>query len=167
MNRTRVATLAEIEAAYRAHGHHVQRRAKLILRNDNDAREVVQEVFLSLIDHPEQFAGKSALSTWLYSATVHRCLNRLRNDRTRLRLLADREAGLPGPQHAASPEHVTELRVMLSRLPVALAELAVYRLVDELSEDEISEVMGRSRRQVRRLLASLREVLDAREVTVP
>ena len=40
MSRMRAVSLAEIEAAYRAHGHHVQRRAMLILGDDGDAREV-------------------------------------------------------------------------------------------------------------------------------
>ena len=159
MNVKRAATLSEIEAAYRAHAHHVQRRAALILGNDNDAREVVQEVFLNLVDHPEQFAAKSALSTFLYSATVHRCLNRLRDERTRARLLAERANALPGPRHSPSAEHAVELRALLLRLPEELAQVAVYQLADEMSQDEIAELLGCSRRQVRNLLARLADAL--------
>lgn len=164
MSVKRAATLSEIEAAYRAHAHHVQRRAALILGNDSDAREVVQEVFMSLVDQPQQFAARSALSTWLYSATVHRCLNRLRDQRTRARLLSERGAALPLPGHAPSAEHVVELRALLLRLPDELAQVAVYQLSDEMSQDEIAEVMGCSRRQVRNLLARLAEALAAHEV---
>jgi hypothetical protein len=34
----RSVSLAEIEVAYRTHGHHVLRRAAMILGNDSDAR---------------------------------------------------------------------------------------------------------------------------------
>lgn len=160
----RAVSLAEIEIAYRAHGHHVLRRATLILGNESDAREVLQEVFLSLVDHPEQFSAQSALSTWLYSATVHRCWNRLRDERNRARLLAGRSDALPLPRHLASPEHAAQLRQLLARLPIELAQVAVYQLADEMSQDEIAEAMGCSRRQVRKLLEQLDEVLAAQRV---
>jgi RNA polymerase sigma-70 factor (ECF subfamily) len=160
----RAVSLAEIEVAYRAHGHHVLRRATLILGNDSDAREVLQEVFLNLVDHPEQFAAHSALSTWLYSATVHRCLNRLRDERNRARLLAAQGEIWPLPAQVASPEHVALLREQLARLPTELAQVAVYELVDELSQDEIAQAMGCSRRQVRKLLERLEEALAAQRV---
>jgi RNA polymerase sigma-70 factor (ECF subfamily) len=165
MSSRRAVTLAEIEAAYRAHGHHVQRRARLILGNDIDAREVIQEVFLSLIDHPEQFGAKSVLSTWLYSATVHRCLNRLRDERTRTRLRKESAGTLLQPQHPPSAEHVTELRALLLRLPDELAQVAIYQFADEMSQDEIAEVMRCSRRQVRNLLSRLEQALSVQEET--
>jgi RNA polymerase sigma-70 factor (ECF subfamily) len=164
MSTKRAVSLADIEAAYRTHGHHVQRRAALILGDDNEAREVVQEVFLNLVDHPEQFAAKSALTTWLYSATVHRCLNRLRDARNRARLREACGDALPRPQPAPSPEQVVELRALLLRLPEELAQVAVYQLADEMSQDEIAQTMACSRRKVRELLARMAQALAADEV---
>ena len=158
MSRSRRSTsLPEIEAAYRAHGHHVRRRAALILGDEVEAGEVVQEVFLNLVDHPEQFTARSALATWLYSATVHRCLNRLRNARTRARVIdaAQRADALPLPRPSASAEQVFELRALLQRLPDDLVQVAVYKLADEMSQDEIAETLGCSRRRVRQLLERL------------
>jgi len=155
------ASLAEIEAAYRAHAHHVERRAVFLLGCESDAREVVQEVFLSLIDQPGQFRGQSALTTWLYSATLHACLNRLRNQRTRARLLSEREAQLPMPARVTSSEQLVELRALLARLPDTLARVAVYHLADELSQEEIAMQLQCSRRQVQKLLAQLEQVLGA------
>jgi RNA polymerase sigma factor (sigma-70 family) len=160
----RSVSLAEIESAYRSHAHHVQRRAAFVLGNDTDAVEVVQEVFLSLIDHPEQFAARSALSTWLYRATLHRCFNRLRDQRTRARLMAERTDELPLPRASSAPEHVVELRSLLLRLPDELAEVAVYQLADELTQSEIAEVMGCSRRRVRDLIEQLERALAAERV---
>jgi RNA polymerase sigma factor (sigma-70 family) len=155
------ASLAEIEAAYRAHGQHVARRAARILGNESDAGEVVQEVFMGLIDHPEQFAGNSSLTTWLYSVTTHCCLNRLRNQRTRAQLLVAQSGALPLPAQHASPEHMLELRELLVRLPEELAQVAVLLLADEMSQHEIAEVMGCSRRHVRTLVERLSRALNA------
>ncbi|HEY8946885.1 MAG TPA: sigma factor, partial [Polyangiaceae bacterium] len=70
-----------MESVYRRHGAAVYRRALRLLGGDADTHEVVQDVFLNLFENPSQYAGKSALTTFLYSATTHACLNRLRNRR--------------------------------------------------------------------------------------
>jgi RNA polymerase sigma-70 factor (ECF subfamily) len=114
-----------------------------------------------LVDHPEQFSAKSSLATFLYSATVHACLNRLRNERTRARLIAEHAVALPTPQPAPSVEHEVELRALLVRLPDELAQVAVYQLGDEMTQEEIAETMGCSRRRVRSLLAQLELALAA------
>src|SRR5262245_9365437 len=77
-----------IAQVYAAHGHVVLRRARQILNDEAEAKDVLHEVFASLLARPEQFAGKSSVTTFLYSATTHLCLNRLRDGATRARLLA-------------------------------------------------------------------------------
>src|SRR3954469_15172668 len=83
----------EIEALYRSHGHAVFRRALRLLQNEEDARDVLQDVFVELQRKGERFEGKSSISTYLYSVTTHACLNWLRNRRTRARLLVGYRAG--------------------------------------------------------------------------
>lgn len=156
--RARVS-LAEIEAAYRAHAHHVQRRAVRVLGDPSDASEVLQEVFLSLLDRPEQFAGKSSLSTWLYSATTHLCLNRLRNGRTQSRLATERAGAFSSPSRPPPADEIAELRNLLVRLPEDLAHVAVYYFGDEMTHEEIAEVLGCSRRHVGHLLERLERAM--------
>lgn len=149
---------ARFEDLYRLHAASVHRRAAELLGNPGDAREVTQDVFTTLWEHPDQFAGRSALTTFLYSATTHACLNRLRNQRSRLRLLADHAAAEPVRTEPARAEHLVALRQLLQRLPDDLAKVAVYYYLDEMTYDEIAETLGCSRRHVanllRRLLAS-------------
>ncbi len=152
-------SLSEIDAAYRAHGHHVYRRAVRMLGHPGDAGEILQEVFLSLLDRPEQFAGESSLATWLYSATTHLCLNRIRDGRTRSRLVAERAGSLPCPSLPPPADDVAELRDLLVRLPADLAQVAVYYFGDEMTRDEIAQVLGCSRRHVGHLLERLEETM--------
>jgi RNA polymerase sigma-70 factor (ECF subfamily) len=152
-------SLSSIEVAYRSHGHHVLRRATRLLGSDAEAREVLQEVFLSLIDDPSQFSGRSSLSTWLYAATTNRCLNRLRNERARLRLVAERVDSLPMASPPAPAEDAMELRELLARLPSELAAVAVYYYADEMTHEEIASVIGCSRRHVGNLLERIARAL--------
>jgi len=159
MGHGRAAT-ADVENAYRTHGHHVLRRATRILGNEGDAREVLQEVFLSLLAQPTQFAGTSSLTTWLYSATTHACLNRLRNERTRARLLEARGPSAPASSEP-SPEDALEVRRLLARLPEELARVAVHYYLDEMTQEEIASMLGRSRKHIGRLLVRIEQAVSA------
>jgi RNA polymerase sigma-70 factor (ECF subfamily) len=150
---------AAIESVYRTHGHSLLRRARSLMGNEDDARELVQEIFTSLLDRPSQFSGASSIATWLYSATTHGCLNRLRNDRTRQRLLQAREAVASEPS-SESPEHLAILRQLLARLPEELTEVAVYRYLDGLTQDEIATLLGCSRQRVGTLIVQLHDFVD-------
>jgi RNA polymerase sigma-70 factor (ECF subfamily) len=106
-----------------------------------------------LCDPPQQFAGRSTLTTWLYGATTHLCLNRLRNGRTRRRLL---EGAAPSAPPAAGADVSAELRRLLARLPDAEAQVAVYHYCDGLTYDEMARLLDCSRRHVGNLLFRLR-----------
>ena len=97
---------------------------------------------------------------FLYGATTHACLNRLRDGRTRARLTAERgtEWSGVGGSEAGRPEG--EVRVLLReamlRLPRDLQEVAVYYYMDRMTQEEIAQVIGCSRRTVSDLLARMR-----------
>ncbi|AKV03314.1 RNA polymerase, sigma-24 subunit, ECF subfamily [Labilithrix luteola] len=149
-----------IEALYRKHGHAVLRRARRILGNEADARDVLQDVFASMLDDGSSFRGESAITTWLYSATTHRCLNRIRNTKSRARILQrERPSGeVAAPENA---ENAAIVRDLLTRLPDNLAIAAIHYYVDEMTHDEIAKVLGCSRRHVGDLIERLHDTLRA------
>jgi RNA polymerase sigma-70 factor (ECF subfamily) len=147
-----------LEAAYRRHGAAVFRRARQILGTSADAHEVVQDVFLGLFENPEQYSGRSSLTTFLYSATTHACLNRLRNYRNRERLLRENTGDEPlEVQHGPTPEQQLMLRRALSEMPEELAQALVYHCVDGMSHEEIAGLLSCSRRHVGNLLERVNE----------
>src|SRR5260370_20722926 len=110
----------------------------------------MEELLLAPLANPTHFAARTSIPTWLYSATTHHCLNTLRNRQNRLRLVE---------QHAAETERaparadeLAQVRQLLSRLSTDLAEVVVYYYVDEMTQDEIADLVGCSRRHVRYLL---------------
>jgi RNA polymerase sigma-70 factor (ECF subfamily) len=147
----------DVGAAYRSHGHIVLRRARAMLRNEAEAEDVLQEVFASLAAKPEQFQGRSALSTYLYSATTNACLTRIRNRKTRGRLLdlfvKPRASRTPAPR----VEGFAMMQQILDRIPEELAVPAVHYYLDGMTQAEIAKVIGVSRRQVGNLLAKFEE----------
>lgn len=157
-----VPPLPSLDALYRSHGPAVLRRARQLLGSDEAARDVLQDVFTSLLGRPEQFEGRSSPMTFLYSMTTNCALGRLRQSRTRGRLLAvhhdhEEEPGTSGP------EALVQLRHWFASLPDELADVAVYYHLDDMTQDEIADVLGCSRQRVGKLLARLRDFGFERE----
>lgn len=153
---------ALVDSAYRSYGSVVRRRARQILGAEEAAEEVVHDVFLSLMNDPSQFKGESSPLTWLYSATTHRCLNVLRDSKNRRRLLEREHNGESEPQ-ATSTETSFHAREFFARLPDDLAQVAVYYYLDEMSQDEIADIMGQSRRHIASILDQVRALAERRQ----
>lgn len=54
------------------------RFARLQLRNDTWAEDVVSETLLAALDRPQSFAGRSQLRTWLVGILKHKIIDTLR-----------------------------------------------------------------------------------------
>jgi RNA polymerase sigma-70 factor (ECF subfamily) len=145
----------DLEAFYLRHAGTVFRRARHLLKNEAEAHEVVQDLFLSLLERPDQVQEGRSVTGWFYTATTHACLNRLRNQHNRRRLRAA-QGPAPEADGKLGPDAMALLHDALCNLPPPLAEVAVYYFLDELSQEEIAPLIGCSRRQVSVLIERLR-----------
>jgi RNA polymerase sigma factor (sigma-70 family) len=153
----------DVEALYRAYGHSVLRRARQILGNEADANDMMQEIFAGLVARPEQFAGRSAPSTFLYAITTHACLARLRDHRNRLRLVDEHVRPWTTDVSQRSPEARAAVQRVLAQLPDDEARAAIYYHLDGMTHAEIAEVMECSPRHVGDLLARIADRFSARQ----
>jgi len=155
-----VVTLPPLDRLYHSHGPAVLRRARQLLGSETEAREVLHDVFASLLERPEQFEGRSSVTTFLYSMTTHLALTRLRRERGR-QLLLEQHLD-PEPAVVTQPGQArTELREALRELPKELAEVAVYFYLDEMTHVQIAEALGCSRQWVTKLIARLKDRLES------
>lgn len=70
-----------VEALFdRFHGK-IYGLAMSIVKNDSDAEEAVQDVFMTVVRKAHTFKGNSALYSWIYRICVNTCLMRLRGKR--------------------------------------------------------------------------------------
>lgn len=146
-----------LDEIYRRHGPAVLRRARRLLGSEADAEEALQDVFASLAKDGKQFEGRSSMTTYLYSVTTHLCLNRLRDARRRAAILRD-EGPAAGPRGAppADGERAAIVRQLVARMPAELSAPALHYYLDEMTHDEIAEVLGCSRRHVGNLIERAR-----------
>lgn len=139
----------DLERLYRDHGPAVLRRARQILHNDDEARDALQEIFVTLAGQPLDLSHGA--TAWFYVRTTRLCLNRLRNARTRARIVAAR-GEVAAHSAPGRGENLVLARDVLAHLPDELAEAAVYYYCDEMTHDEIAAMLGCSRRHVGHLL---------------
>jgi len=146
--------------SYRRYGPALLRKARRLLRNDEDARDAVQTLFLDLLQRAEPTLDLP----FLYRALTHRCLNLLRDEKNRARLLSRESPSLCGSSRIAPDAQVLGLDV-LCKLSVVVEETVmetlVYRFFDEMGLEEIADVMSVSRKTVQNRLTRAAEALRA------
>jgi RNA polymerase sigma-70 factor (ECF subfamily) len=127
---------------YRQHRRRALAIVRRILRDADEAEDVVQEVFARLHSQQVRFDGKAAYTTWLHRVLVNSSINSLRSRSRRGRLETSaqpvespEEAAVGNEQHAmflAAMEHLSEQH----RLVVTLRDLRGY------SYPEIARMLG-------------------------
>lgn len=150
-----------------------------ILRQEQDAEDVTQQTFLSMIEHLEQFRGDSAVATWVLRIATNHALKQIRKRRLQSLLFLDPNSEgdsttdpLPHPDYIApwreTPADLAQRAEVRRIIDDALSELdEKYRLVfllrdaEGLSIRETAEVLGISEANVK--IRLLRARLQLRE----
>lgn len=138
------------EAAHRRYAGAVYARCRRIVRDDEAARDITQEVFIRCLGHRDGLRSGRELLGWLYRVATNLCLNHLRDQKLRRANAAHLLAMQPTSQEQASPREVLEL---LHGLDERTQAIAVYVHVDGMTHEEAAEVAQVSDRTVRNCLA--------------
>jgi RNA polymerase sigma-70 factor (ECF subfamily) len=138
----------------------VFRRARRLLGRDADAWDVVQEVFERMVKSGASFRFEARPTTWVWRITTNACLNALR-------ARGVREPVLSAVEDEGSDEGVTgiEARELLAKWLQHLDErevtIATLLFLDGLTQDEVADVLGLSRKTIGREVAELRAKAQA------
>ena len=161
------------------YGGRIYRLAFGVTRNQGDAEEVLQDVLLTLARKGASFEGRSALASWIYRITTNAALNKRRGKRLQVESpLEDLLPTFKSDGHRAgdraflladwsrSPEEgclAGERRRILERAIDALPEhyraVLVLRDVEELSNEDVAEILEESVPSVKSRLHRARMVL--------
>jgi RNA polymerase sigma-70 factor (ECF subfamily) len=145
---------AELEALYTKSGAAVERRCRALLGDGEEARDMVQEVFLRAVRHADEFRGEASPTTWLYRITTNLCLNRLRDRKA----LVPIDLVAPLLTDGGSVEGRTAAKEKAAELMEGLDDRTraaiIYRYLDGMTQDEIAVLTGWSRKTLGKKLGS-------------
>lgn len=179
IERLRRGDTQALELLMTRYSGRVYRLAFGITRNEADAEEIVQDVFLTLFRKIDTFEERSALGTWIYRVTANASLIKRRGKRVELevhledylpRFLEDghREGDRDvlcadwsqRPDEAAQAvETRAVLTQALERLPDTYRAVVLLRDLEGLSNEEVAEVLGESVASVKSRLHRARMAL--------
>ena len=120
-----------------------------VVGNPEDARDCTQETFLKVYKNAKEFRGQSALSTWIYRIAVNQCLGSLRKkpkapvaslDDENCKELPD--TGPPPWANAERQAEEQEIREIMDALTADYRAVLVLRYFQELSYEEMMQVLG-------------------------
>ena len=171
---------AAYEQLVRQYGGRLLSVARRIVGNEEDARDAVQEAFVSAFRHIGSFEGGARLSTWLHRIVVNMALMRLRSRRRKPETALDEllPAFQPDGHHAEQfqawgdsahdllerAETRSVVRAAIDELPDTYRIVLLLRDIEDQETNEVATILGitpnackirlhRARQALRTLLA--------------
>lgn len=120
------------------------RIAMWLMRNRNEAEDLVQETFTQALESFHRFERGTNCRAWLISIMYHMNSKRLRAG-SKLPLVSEGEVRLAKAIFAPpTPQNITDddILIALRALPSQFQEVVILSDVEELAYKEISEVLG-------------------------
>jgi RNA polymerase sigma-70 factor (ECF subfamily) len=125
-----------------------------MLRNPEDAEDVLQDTFLRAYRGIKSFQGHSTFSTWIYRITANSALMRLRKKQLPMVSIDDadeHEAPIniadwaPSPvEQLLSQETQVAMNEAVEALPAEFRQVFVLRDIEELSNAEVADILDLS-----------------------
>jgi RNA polymerase sigma-70 factor (ECF subfamily) len=164
----RVVEGPDLAALVRDYSGLLYRVALSLLHNPSEAEDVVQDVFVRVLQRQRELLGIVDLRPWLVRIAWNLAIDRTR--RIRPQQMDDAfaaaivSAGLPADDALAEAGRIRRVLDAMERLPKRERQALLLSAMDELSTAEIGTVLGKSESSVRSLLfrarAHLRERLQ-------
>jgi RNA polymerase sigma-70 factor (ECF subfamily) len=169
VTRVLAGQTALFEVLMRRYNERLYRTARAILRDENEAEDVMQQAYVNAYSHLRQFDGRSKFSTWLTRIAVHEALARARRRGRYTTMDPDN----PHPNHfpmsvdrTPDPERLaiarelgTLLELAIDRLPDGTREVFMLRQLEGMRTDEVAVALSVSEAVVKTRLSRARAAL--------
>ncbi len=149
---------------YNRHKTGIYHFCRRMLADGDEAKDVVQEVFVKFFENRVILEGDTQIKVWLFKSARNRCLNYIR-DKGKLSNIGDGEE--PVDSSTIVPESgdsATIVAKLLDNLPSDYREILIMREWSELSYEEIAETLDTTVSAVKsRLFKARKKALEIYE----
>jgi len=123
-----------------------------MLNREDEAKDAAQDAFIAAYKNLSKFRGEARVSSWLHRIAVNQCLTRKRREKTRSESFFDESesseekvfvapARLTPSRQTEQGERIMAVRSAVSALPPELRQIVVMKEFEEMTFQEISDVM--------------------------
>jgi RNA polymerase sigma-70 factor, ECF subfamily len=129
------------------HERRVYNLALRMMGREEDARDAVQDAFLTAMRRLSTFRGDAQFTTWMHRVTVNACYDLLRKRRRAPLLDAPREEGMPerepvAPDLSDSVDLSLDVRRALLEVPPDYRAAMILHDVQDLPYEEVAAILG-------------------------
>jgi RNA polymerase sigma-70 factor, ECF subfamily len=158
---------SKVGELYRRFGPLIYRRCRKLLVDRERASDASQEVFVRAVRHAEKLTSDRECLPWLYRVSTNYCLNLIREEK-KFHLHAVSNATQSGEDWECGIESTfsarREVERLLCRFDDIDAQITVYAYLDRMTQEEIAEVTGLSRKTVGKRLKQIAETAKENRV---
>ncbi len=145
------------ELLVQRHMNQVYRTAYQLVVNQEDAEDIMQDVFLKVYNNVGKFKQQASFSTWLYRITTNTALDSLDKKRSHAKMNGNPDkkqteendqdesqpSGEDGPEETSLQKELREcINNVFKKMGREQAEVLIMRDLNNLSYDEISDALG-------------------------
>jgi RNA polymerase sigma-70 factor (ECF subfamily) len=156
---------AAFQQLYERFSARVYSTALSYAQQEQEAEEIVQDVFVNIFRKAHQFQGKSAVSTWIYRIAVNASLNHIQSKKRHflLRAFESTEQSTKHPIHQQesfyhpgialeNKENAQLLYGVIQQLPKRQKTAFILSFIEELPRQEVADIMETSLKSIESLL---------------
>ena len=149
------------EVLYERYAGKVLKRCYFICLSSDQARDLMQEVWIKVFLHLRSFKKEATFQTWLYRLTTNHCLNYMKS-----RFRADQLLHNIETEQSVSTEAdlSVEVKDILSTIPFEDREILTMKFIAGYTYEEVASICGMSasavKMKVSRVLGRLRKAVE-------
>lgn len=133
----------------RQHQNMVFSLALKMLADEQEAEDMVQDVFVHIWKHIRQYdPRKGDFAAWVYAVAAHACLDKIKRQKPLVALTDDKHifckfaSGITPELQLCNKDWVSIIRVLASRLSPKQRIVFTLRMLENLSIEEITAITG-------------------------
>ena len=166
VRRSRAGDPAALALLYERHAPRLLGYLRRVLRNHEEAEDVLQDTFMRIFEGRGQYAERGRFRSWLYTIATRKAMDCIRNQSRRTELLmqhADRISFLHDPwKQRADRQLLERVDAVLHTLPPEYITAFHLRIREEFRYSEIAGICGDSEGTLRsRIHHALKKIHQA------
>lgn len=140
---------------YRKYAGKVYGKCLSILRNEDEAKDAVQDIFVKIMLNLGNFGEKSQFSTWIYSITYNFCIDLIRKRKKEKTVFGDDMERAPDVAEEDVPDEfmlemdVKYLKRVLEDLNTGDRMILLMKYQDDMSIKEIADTIDKTESAVK------------------
>jgi RNA polymerase sigma-70 factor (ECF subfamily) len=132
-----------VERYFQEYFEGLRRYAFTILRDDDEAKDAVQAIFLKIMEKGEELDSNQSIKSYLYASVYNHCLNIKRHQKVKDRHLASgKELIYHMEDNLSGKEDSRKLMASLESLPPRCRQIFTMSRLDEKKYAEIAAELG-------------------------